>query len=121
MPQECSEYLQKLFGGVYEKLNKEEHITVINITHYMDEAAMADRVIVFNDGKFIMDGTPEEVFSKRDELISLGLDVPQSVALAIKLKKAGIKLEGGTVNAELCAETIRKAISAYQNGIDQNV
>ena len=64
-----------------QKLNKEESITVINITHYMDEAAMADRVIIFNDGKFIMEGTPEEVFAKQDELIALGLDVPQSVAL----------------------------------------
>ena len=101
-----------------QKLNKEENITVINITHYMDEAAMADRVIIFNDGKFIMDGTPEEVFAKQDELIALGLDVPQSVALANKLKKAGIKLEGGTVNAELCAETICKALYASRNGVN---
>lgn len=101
-----------------QKLNKEENITVINITHYMDEAAMADRVVVFNDGKFIMDGTPEEVFANQDKLLSLGLDVPQSVALAIKLKKAGIKLEGGTVNADVCAETIGKAISAAKNGVN---
>ena len=97
-----------------QKLNREENITVINITHYMDEAAMADRVIIFNDGRFIMDGTPEEVFAKQEELVSLGLDVPQSVALANKLKKAGIKLEGGTVNADICAETICKALG----GID---
>ena len=100
-----------------QKLNREENITVINITHYMDEAAMADRVVIFNDGKFIMEGTPEEVFAKQDELVSLGLDVPQSVALANKLKKAGIKLEGGTVNADICAETICKAIRA-KNGVN---
>ena len=99
-----------------QKLNREEGITIINITHYMDEAAMADRVVIFNDGKFIMEGTPEEVFAKKEELVSLGLDVPQSVALALKLKKAGIKLEGGTINPELCAETICKAISAARNG-----
>ena len=101
-----------------QKLNREENITVINITHYMDEAAMADRVIIFNDGKFIIDGTPEEVFSKQEELIALGLDVPQSVALANKLKAAGINLEGGTVNADVCAETICNAVLAYKNGVN---
>ena len=100
------------------KLNREEGITIINITHYMDEAAMADRVVIFNDGKLIMDGTPEEIFARQDELISLGLDVPQSVALANKLKQAGIKLEGGTVNTEICAETICKAIKEKNNGIE---
>ena len=101
-----------------QKLNKEENITVINITHYMDEAAMADRVVIFNDGKFIMEGSPEEVFAKQDKLISLGLDVPQSVALALKLKRAGIKLEGGTVNPDICAETICRAISRATNGVN---
>ena len=94
------------------KLNREEGITVINITHYMDEAAMADRVVIFNDGRLIMDGTPEEIFARQEELVALGLDVPQSVALANKLKQAGIKLEGGTVNTEVCAETIYRALSA---------
>ena len=98
-----------------QKLNREEGITIINITHYMDEAAMADRVVIFNDGKLIMDGVPEEIFARQDELIALGLDVPQSVALANKLKQAGIKLEGGTVNTEVCADTICKAISAMKN------
>ena len=100
-----------------QKLNREEGITIINITHYMDEAAMADRVVIFNDGKLIMDGVPEEIFARQDELISLGLDVPQSVALANKLKQAGIKLEGGTVNTEICAQTICNAIKAKNNGI----
>ena len=94
------------------KLNREENITIINITHYMDEAAMADRVVILNDGKLIMDGTPEEIFSHQDELIAIGLDVPQSVALANKLKAAGIKLEGGTVTPEACAEAIKKAYAA---------
>lgn len=95
-----------------QKLNKEENITIINITHYMDEAAMADRVIILNDGKLIMDGTPTEVFSHQEELLSIGLDVPQSVALANKLKAAGIKLDGKCVTPDSCAETICKAISA---------
>lgn len=95
-----------------QKLNKEENITVINITHYMDEAALADRVIILNDGKLIMDGTPDEVFAHQDELLKIGLDVPQSVALANKLKAAGIKLDGGCVTPDMCAETISRAISA---------
>lgn len=94
-----------------QKLNKEENITVINITHYMDEAAMADRVIILNDGKLIMDGTPAEVFSHQDELVKIGLDVPQSVALANKLRAAGINLEGETVTPEACAEAIKKAFA----------
>jgi energy-coupling factor transport system ATP-binding protein len=59
-----------------------------------------------------MDGTPEEVFSKQKELLAMGLDVPQSTAFANKLKEAGIKLEGGTVTPELCAETVIKALKA---------
>lgn len=93
-----------------KKLNEEENITVINITHYMDEAALADRVIILNDGKLIMDGTPEEVFSREKELLELGLDVPQSTAFANKLKRAGVKLEGKTVTPELCAETVVAAL-----------
>ena len=94
-----------------QKLNREENITIINITHYMDEAALADRIIILNDGRLIMDGTPEQVFSRQDELLQIGLDVPQSVALANKLKANGIKLEGGTVTPEICAETIIKALT----------
>ena len=99
-----------------QKLNKEENITVINITHYMDEAAMADRIVIFNDGKLIMDGTPEEVFSHQDELRNIGLDVPQSVALANKLKRSGVVLNGGTVTPDMCAETVYNAISALMKG-----
>ena len=93
-----------------KKLNKEENITVINITHYMDEAALADRVIILNDGKLIMDGTPEDVFSRQSELLELGLDVPQSTAFANMLKAAGVKLSGATVTPELCAATVIAAL-----------
>ena len=95
-----------------QKLNREENITILNITHYMDEAAQADRVIILNDGKLIMDGTPDEVFACQDKLVEIGLDVPQSVALANKLKAAGIKLEGRTVTPEACAEAIKNAYAA---------
>ena len=93
-----------------KKLNKEENITIVNITHYMEEAAMADRIIILNDGKLYMQGTPEEVFSNQDALIEIGLDVPQSVALANKLKKAGIELSGSIATPEACVETICKAL-----------
>ena len=83
---------------------------MINITHYMDEAALADRVVILNDGKLIMDGTPEEVFSRQGELLELGLDVPQSTAFANKLKEAGVALKGATVTPELCAETVIAAL-----------
>ena len=98
-----------------KKLNKEKNITILNITHYMDEAALADRVIILNDGKLIMDGTPEEVFAKQQELRALGLDVPQSTAFANKLKEAGIELNGPTVTPQLCAETIIKALRKLEN------
>lgn len=99
-----------------KKLNTEENITVLNITHYMDEAALADRVIILNDGKLIMDGKPEEVFSRQEELVKLGLDVPQSTALANKLRLAGVKLDGPTVTPEQCAETIIAAMQRAEGG-----
>ena len=92
------------------KLNKEEGITIVNITHYMEEAALADRIIILNDGKLFMQGSPEEIFSKQDELVAIGLDVPQSVALANKLKNAGIKLSGSIISPEECVKTICNAL-----------
>ena len=76
------------------KLNTEFGITVINITHYMNEAAMADRVLVINDGKLLMDGAPNEIFARRDQLCRVGLDVPQCAELIHRLKEAGLPLEG---------------------------
>ncbi len=91
------------------KLNREKNITIILITHYMDEAALADRVIVFDRGKAVLDGTPEEVFDKEEMLLSLGLDVPQSCALIHRLKKAGIDIETTALTPEKCAKEILSA------------
>ncbi len=91
------------------KLNREKNITIILITHYMDEAALADRVIVFDRGKAVLDGTPEEVFAWEEMLLSLGLDVPQSCALAHSLKKAGIDIKNTALTPEECAKEILKA------------
>ncbi len=90
-------------------LNREKNITIILITHYMDEAALADRVIVFDRGKAVLDGTPEEVFAREEMLLSLGLDVPQSCALLHRLKKAGIDIKTTALTPEECAEEILKA------------
>ena len=79
-------------------LNREHGITILNITHYMNEAAMADRVIVINDGKLLMDGTPDEIFARRDELCRVGLDVPQCAELIHRLKEAGLKLDGDHIS-----------------------
>lgn len=75
-----------------KKLNKEENITVLNITHFMEEAVTSDRVIVMEDGDIVLEGTPREVFSKVAELKALGLDVPQVTDLAFELRKEGIDL-----------------------------
>ena len=96
--------------SVCSATSEEENITVINITHYMDEAALADRVVILNDGRLIMDGTPDEVFSRQNELLALGLDVPQSTAFANMLREAGIKLSGSTVTPEACAEAVIAAL-----------
>lgn len=73
-----------------KKLNKEENITIIHITHFMEEAVDADRVIVMENGKIVLEGTPREVFSQVEKLKTLGLDVPQVTELAHQLLKEGI-------------------------------
>ena len=93
-----------------EKLNKEEGKTVITITHYMDEAVRADRVIVINDGKIILDGVPSQIFAQAEILRSAGLDLPQCADLLLRLRKRGIALEGEINTPEQCAETIAKAL-----------
>ncbi len=87
---------------IMEKLNREEGITVINITHYMDEAARADRVIVINDGHVIMDGVPKEVFSKVDELHKIGLEAPQGKELIYSLRNMGYPIATDALSDEEC-------------------
>ena len=87
-----------------KKLNREDGITIVLITHYMDEAVQADRVIVFDNGKIKMDDTPEKVFSRVDEVKALGLDVPQSTELVYRL---GIKSENTVLNADDCVRLLK--------------
>ena len=94
------------------KLNREQGMTVLNITHYMNEAAEADRIIVINDGKLLLDGTPDEIFAKRDVLTEVGLEVPQCAELIHALRAAGIPIDGNTISSpEACAELLQKAFN----------
>ena len=97
---------------IMEKLNREENITIINITHYMEEAARADRVIVINDGEMVLDGTPTEVFSEVDLLHRIGLESPQSTELLNRLKREGFDVNTEIINDEECVDTIISALFA---------
>ena len=95
---------------IMERLNREKGITVINITHYMDEAARADRVVVVNDGIVVMDGEPHEVFSRVADLHLMGLEAPQGAELVGALRDEGIDIPGSPLTMEECIESIYKAI-----------
>ncbi len=88
------------------KLNKENGITVVLITHFMNEAALADRIIVMDKGTIAMDGTPKEVFSEKEKLESLGLSVPESTRLLHALKKKGLFIKSDAVSVDECVEDI---------------
>ena len=96
---------------IMERLNREEGITVLNITHYMEEAARANRVIVINDGKIAFDGTPREVFANVDQLRLMGLDAPQGNELVLELKKAGLDIKGDSLTEDECVEMLYKFLS----------
>lgn len=101
------------------RLNREDGMTVIHITHYMNEAAFADRIVVINDGTVLMQGTPDEIFSKRDELRAVGLEVPQCAELIHRLRESGIPLGNENISSvEGCAELILKSFAkeASANG-----
>lgn len=91
---------------IMEKLNREENITVLNITHYMDEAARADRVIVINDGEITLDGSAKEVFSNVDKLHEMGLEAPQGVELIHALNKSSLGIDENVLTEEECTKAI---------------
>lgn len=90
------------------RLNREKGITIVLITHYMDEAVKADRCIVMDRGKAVMDGAPAEIFTHVEELRALGLDVPQATELVYELRKRGIDLPAGILRSKPCIEAIVK-------------
>ena len=100
----------------FERLNREEGITVITITHHMNEAARADRVIVIDDGRILLDGTPREVFAKAEVLAAAGLDVPQCTALVHQLRAEGVTLTGEPLTPAECADLIFAALEGKRNG-----
>ena len=87
-------------------LNKDLGITVVSITHYMEEAAQADRVLVMSGGHVVMEGTPKEVFSQTEKVRSLHLDVPQAAELRDELVKAGIPMPEGIIDTGACAQAL---------------
>lgn len=91
-----------------QELNRQEHVTVILITHYVEEVIEADRVIVMDQGKIVMQGTPREVFSHVEELKGYRLDVPQETLVAFELQKAGIPLPDGILTTEELIEELEK-------------
>ena len=93
------------------KLNREKGITVILITHHMNEAEAADRVIVMDDGRVAMDGTPREVFVRVEDLRAMGLTTPDTVDLLDRLKKDGLDVPLDALTVEECASAIAKAVA----------
>ena len=87
-------------------LNEEKDITVVLITHYMDEAAQADRTVVIDDGEIVLDSTPKEVFKNVEKLKSLGLDVPQVTELAYELRKMGVEISDDVLTVDECFDEI---------------
>ena len=92
--------------NVIEGLHREKDVTVVLITHHMNEAENADRVIVMDHGKVAMDGTPKEVFARAEELKALGLTVPDTVALLRELKANGLDVPVDALTVEDCADAI---------------
>ena len=103
---------RKEIVSAMKRLNREMGITVVTITHYMNEAVEADRIVVMNQGEIIADGAPEEIFSQVEKLQSVSLDVPQVAELMYLLEQDGIDAPRGVLHAMDAAEVITKL---YEN------
>lgn len=99
-----------------QMLNRDFGITVVLITHYMEEAAQANRVIVMDDGKVVLDDTPSEVFSHVEELKRLGLDVPQVTELAYRLRKAGCPVDAHMITESECVAVLAELLQGKTGG-----
>lgn len=97
------------------ELNQSQGVTVLLITHYMEEATWADRIIVMDDGKIVMDGKPREIFSRVRELKACGLDVPQATELAFELREAGMPLPKGILSRQELAEELGRIFKGTKN------
>lgn len=94
-----------------KELNSKYGITIILITHYMEEAAQCERIIVMDKGKVLMDDSPKQVFSRVEELKSVGLDVPQVTELIYELNKYGLKLDTHIINENECCDALLTLLS----------
>ncbi len=99
-----------------KKLNKEEQMTVVMITHFMEEAAQADRVVVMDHGEIIMEGTPREIFSHVEELKKIGLDVPQTTELLHTLRKSGIEVKTDLLTVDECVDELLAVLKTGGGG-----
>ena len=97
-------------------LNREYGITIVLITDYMEEAAQANRVVVMDDGKVVLDNTPKEVFSHVETLKKIGLDVPQVTELAYRLQQAGCPVDVHMISEEECVASLTKLLSGKTGG-----
>lgn len=97
------------------RLNREQGITVILITHYMDEAVQADRVVVMSEGEVILDGTPPEVFQNVGLLHSLALDVPQTAELMFSLRQEDVKVPIAVLTPDACLSELEKLLGGVPN------
>ena len=95
------------------KLNRELGMTVVLITHYMEEAAKADRVVVMNDGEILLDATPREVFSHVEQLKAVGLDVPQATELCWRLRQDGLDIPADVLTEEECVLALSRLLEVY--------
>ncbi len=99
-----------------KKLNKNEGMTVVMITHFMEEAAQADRVVIIDHGRILMDGTPKEVLGRVDEIKKIGLDVPQATELIHLLNKSGFDFKDGILTADECVDAVLKLYNNTKGG-----
>ena len=97
------------------RLNREKGITIILITHYMEEAAQADRIVVIDGGRVLLDDAPKQVFSQVETLKAVGLDVPQVTELAHLLRQEGVEIEKDIISAEECVAALAALLDEKQN------
>ena len=101
---------RKEVTSVVKELNRADGLTVINITHYMDEAVDSDEIVVLHDGKISLRGAPEEIFAQKTALAEAGLEVPRAAAVAEKLRAIGVRLDGQILTKEKLAEKLCESL-----------
>lgn len=95
-------------------LNREMNVTIVLITHYMEEAAQADRVVVIDGGEIMMDGTPKQIFSQVQTIRNLGLDVPQVTELCFELRQHGVEISQDIITEDECVEALSKLLQTQR-------